>query len=185
MDIRAYNTYWASNGFEPNQEHAAVLKDLVDKKDLPFDRSHTDPGHWTGSAFVWDPKEQKLLLMHHRKLDKWLQPGGHADGDTNLERVAQKETDEETGIQVKNPVSWPDEMNVFDIDIHKIPARKNEPTHLHFDVRYLFLADSQQAPVQNEESHEVKWFKIEELLEITKEESILRPIRKIQCGGWL
>ena len=122
-------------------------------------------------------------MMHHKKIEKWLQPGGHADGDTDLVSVARKECEEETGVSVGNPVHW-QETNILDIDIHEIPPRKGEPAHLHFDVRYLFLRSTEAVPRKNSESNAVKWVDCTDLESITSEESILRPVRKILQGGW-
>jgi len=183
LDWQTYKDYWAGRGYAPLETIEELTKDLIAKQGLAYLREHTEPGHWTASGFIWDPKAKKMLMMHHRKLDKWLQPGGHADGDTDLAAVAAKETWEETGIAVNSPVTWGNGLAVFDFDIHEIPARKTEPQHLHFDVRYLFLADSTKDPVQNSESNAVRWLSIEEVYELTNEESILRPIRKIKSGG--
>lgn len=100
-----------------------------------FRRTHT-PGHLTGSAWLLSPEGDAALLTLHRKLKRWLQPGGHADGDTNLLRVALREAEEESGIAGIRPLS----SDIFDIDIHVIPARPGEPEHRHYDVRYLLRA---------------------------------------------
>jgi len=91
-------------------------------------------GHLTASVFVLNSDLSKALLMHHRKLGIWVQPGGHADGETNLLEVAKKELFEEANLSAVNPMS----TEIFDISIHKIPARINEPAHLHYDVIFLF-----------------------------------------------
>lgn len=93
-------------------------------------------GHLTGSAFVVDPERRRFLLVRHRKLGKWIQPGGHADGDPDLLAVAAREVEEETGLSPR-----PVDGRVFDLDIHTIPPRPKVPAHRHYDVRFLFVAD--------------------------------------------
>ncbi|MDZ7646212.1 MAG: NUDIX hydrolase [Cytophagales bacterium] len=91
------------------------------------------PGHITGSAWIVDPSNTQALLVHHAKLNKWVQPGGHADGDENILQVALREAEEETGLKNFKVLSDPP----FDVDIHLIPERADFPEHFHFDIRYL------------------------------------------------
>jgi 8-oxo-dGTP pyrophosphatase MutT (NUDIX family) len=109
-------------------------------------------GHLTGSALVVDPQRKQALLLHHAKLDRWLQPGGHADGDGNLAAVALKEASEETGIPGLRVVS-----PAIDIDVHHIPARGDEPEHLHLDLRFLVLAPAGAEPAHNHEALGARW----------------------------
>ncbi len=128
---------------------------------------HSDPavfercflaGHFTGSAWLVSADGQRVLLMHHRKLGRWLQPGGHADGDVDLARVALREAHEETGVQDLQV-----EREIFDIDRHRIPARGNELEHWHYDVRYVVRAGADERFVVNEESHALAWRPVVEL----------------------
>jgi 8-oxo-dGTP pyrophosphatase MutT (NUDIX family) len=109
-------------------------------------------GHFTGSAWVVSGDGLRTLLMHHRKLDRWLQPGGHADGDTDLARVALREAEEETGLR-----DLVVEGGVFDLDRHAIPARGAEPGHWHYDVRFVVRATGSEAFVVNEEANALAW----------------------------
>ncbi len=109
-------------------------------------------GHLTGSALVVDAAGRRTLLLHHAKLDRWLQPGGHADGDGNLAAVALREATEETGI-VGLKVVTP----AIDIDVHTIPERGDEPAHLHLDVRFLVLAPQDAVIEHNDESFSARW----------------------------
>jgi 8-oxo-dGTP pyrophosphatase MutT (NUDIX family) len=136
------------------------------------ERSHLE-GHLTGSAWVVNPSRTKALLMHHRKLDKWMQPGGHADGEVDLFEVALLEAREESGLENIHPVS----REVFDVDIHEIPRFKDVPPHYHYDVRFLFEADDSEHPQRNDESHEVAWIELTEISKYTDEESVLRMAR--------
>ncbi len=96
-------------------------------------------GHLTASAFIVDAARTRFLLVHHRKLDKWIQPGGHADGEADLFAVAAREAREETGLR-----SLEGERRVFDVDVHTIPPSAAVPAHLHYDVRFLFEADPEE-----------------------------------------
>lgn len=115
------------------------------------------PGHLTGSAFVVDPSRPAALLLFHTKLQKWLQPGGHADGDTNLANVALREATEETGIEGLRVV-----VPAIDIDVHEVDPPK-EDAHLHLDVRFLVIAPPGSMPSGNHESEELRWIAEEDL----------------------
>ncbi len=142
-----------------------------------FLRSHAE-GHITGSAWLLDPQGRRALLTLHRKLGRWLQPGGHADGDANSLRVALREAGEESGISGIAPLS----PEIFDVDVHEIPARPaaGDPAHLHYDIRYLLQAADAQFHI-SAESEDLAWFSPEELLALQPEESILRMLRKWQA----
>lgn len=148
------------------------VMDFVSREPGCFERS-TAEGHITGSAWVVDPSGERTLLTHHRKLDKWLQLGGHADGDGNVLRVAVTEAREESGIDDYEAVT--DE--IFDVDIHPIPARGSDAGHLHFDIRYALRAGHTDHVV-SDESHDLAWVPIRELERYTTEESMLRMARK-------
>jgi len=135
-------------------------------------------GHITASAFVVDRAASKLLLIHHKKLDKWLQPGGHCDGDEDTLAVAIKEVFEETGVQISAQ-----DQPIIDLDIHTIPERKGVPEHEHFDVRYLFDSDSGQALIRNHETLALQWIPWEDIRNYTEEESVLRILKKIPVTG--
>jgi 8-oxo-dGTP pyrophosphatase MutT (NUDIX family) len=127
-------------------EALAHRDEIVDFVAAHLDAAHrtSAEGHLTGSALVVDASATRTLLMLHRKLGRWFQPGGHADGDTNLPAVALREAQEETGIAA------------IDIDVHLVspPA---EPPHLHLDTRYLVLAPDGALEHANEESLALRW----------------------------
>lgn len=131
-------------------------------------------GHVTGSAWIVDKSRKFVLLMHHKKLNKWFQPGGHCDGESDVLAVALKEANEETGVFAIQAVS----EKVFDIDIHLIPERKGVPAHYHYDVRFLFEADRAIPIIVNEESNDVQWIDIKEVINYNNEESMMRMVRK-------
>jgi 8-oxo-dGTP pyrophosphatase MutT (NUDIX family) len=133
------------------------------------------PGHITGSAWIVNETKTHTLLVHHVKLGKWLQPGGHADGDENVMRVSLKEATEETGLKNLTLLT----PNIFDIDIHPIPARKDFQEHLHFDIRFAFVSSVESTLQVSNESHDVKWIALEEVPERSQHNtSILRMIQK-------
>jgi 8-oxo-dGTP pyrophosphatase MutT (NUDIX family) len=138
------------------------------------------PGHLTGSAWLVSADGRRALLTHHRKLDRWLQPGGHADGDADLARVALREAEEESGLS-----DLMVEPAIFDLDRHAIPARGDEPEHWHYDVRYVVRATVSEAFVVGEESHALAWRDVRELAQAADpDESIGRMARKWlgRCG---
>jgi len=106
-------------------------------------------GHLTGSAVVVDEAGERTLLLHHAKLDRWLQPGGHADGDGNLANVAWREATEETGLVGLRLI-----RPAIDIDIHAIPARPDEPEHLHLDLRFAVMAPAGAEVAEVAHNHE-------------------------------
>jgi 8-oxo-dGTP pyrophosphatase MutT (NUDIX family) len=138
-----------------------------------YHRDHL-PGHITGSAWVLNQDRTKVLLVHHAKLNRWLQPGGHADGDDNVVAVALRELEEETGVEGVTPLV----PGIFDLDIHPIPTRKDFPQHDHYDVRYAFMASDQEPLRVSEESHAVQWVLLSELDRFTDSESVHRMARK-------
>ena len=131
-------------------------------------------GHITGSAWVVNTDGSEVLLTHHRKLDRWLQLGGHADGDADVLSVAMKEAEEESGLVDFSHVG----VGIFDIDIHRIPARKNEPEHLHYDVRYVLRANGSLDYTVSDESHDLRWVKLADVKGLTTESSMARMVSK-------
>ena len=140
-------------GFE--DDRARVLELVNSHLDIALRTCR--PGHLTGSAFIVDPSRGACLLLFHTKLQRWLQPGGHADGDTNLAHVAWREATEETGIEGLRVVT-----PAIDVDVHRVEPPK-EDAHLHLDVRYLVLAPPGVEPVGNHESQGMRWVTATEL----------------------
>ena len=133
------------------------------------------PGHLTGSAWVVDAARERTLLTHHLKLNKWLQLGGHADGDGDLSAVAMREAKEESGLTRVRLVS----AEIFDLDRHWIPERKGEPAHWHYDLRFMIEADATEALVRAaNESKELAWVPLAEVAALNAEESMARMVRK-------
>ena len=149
------------------------LIDFVTTYPSCFERS-LKVGHVTGSAWVVNLAGTHVLLTHHRKLDKWLQLGGHADGDSDLLRVAQREVQEESSLERVVPLS----RTIFDIDIHLIPERGSDPAHYHYDIRYAMHSLGREDYVVSDESHDLSWIEIKNLQCVTNEPSMLRMASK-------
>ncbi len=171
--IKSFQSYQTS--FEEEQKFVSSFLNLLNDQDC-FQRTHL-PGHITGSSWVVNRDRTKALLVHHAKLNKWVQPGGHADGEENILNVALREAEEETGLTKLNP-----KQNIFDVDIHLIPARKDFPEHFHYDIRFLVEASEDEKIVVSDESHDVKWISLSELENFTKERSVLRMKDKLTNG---
>ncbi len=145
-----------------HREHEQVTQaflTLLDEGGVdPFTRERL-AGHFTGSAWLVSADGKRALLTHHRKLQRWLQLGGHADGDHDLAAVALREAEEESGLPGLTLAS----ADIFDLDRHWIPERKDVPGHWHYDVRYVVVAGGNEAFVVSEESLELAWRPVDEI----------------------
>lgn len=155
-------------------EHWQDTITFIKQHDDCFERSLA-VGHVTGSAWVIDPHQRQVLLMHHRKLNRWFQPGGHCDGEADVAQVALKEASEETGLTALKIVA----DCIFDIDVHLIPANAKEAAHYHYDIRFLVEADSGQPLIQNQESKNLAWINYEDVSNYNNDESMVRMARKV------
>lgn len=130
-------------------------------------------GHITGSAWVASGDGRRVLLTHHKKLNRWLQPGGHADGDTDIAWVALREVREETGL--------PDlriEADIFDLDRHWIPAYRDVPGHWHYDVRFVVHATGSEEFIVSNESHALRWYSIDDIAHTGEWDESLRRMAR-------
>lgn len=143
--------------------------------DDPFTRERL-AGHVTASAWLVDRTRARVLLTHHRKLDRWLQLGGHADGDRDLARVALREAQEESGLDGLSV-----EPSIFDLDRHWIPERRDVPGHWHYDVRYIVRAGESEAYAVSDESHDLAWRDIAAIAL----DADLDPSLRRMAGKWL
>ena len=151
----------------------ARMVELLDGSADCFSRT-AFPAHFTGSALVVNADGCRALLHHHRKLERWLQFGGHCDGDEDVLRVAQRETFEECGIERLIVAS----SCPFDLDIHEIPARETEPAHWHYDVRYVLIAPEGALHTASAESKELRWFTSNEMERLPLDAGLQRLVRK-------
>jgi 8-oxo-dGTP pyrophosphatase MutT (NUDIX family) len=190
-ELEIYRQTWAQGAvnyptFSASEELVTLgtIRDFVTANSDAFERSHIS-GHVTGSALVVDNQLSRCLLTHHAKLDKWLQLGGHADGDTDVARVAMREAREESGL---SPLDFfPYERHclklshhplMVDVDVHEIPARKTEAAHTHYDVRYLICTPEPEKIVVSSESIALKWFTLEQAVTQISERSLRRFLLK-------
>ncbi|HEY0502153.1 MAG TPA: NUDIX hydrolase [Lysobacter sp.] len=151
----------------------AQFAELLDDAQDPFERARL-AGHFTASSWLVDGTATRVLLTHHRKLERWLQLGGHADGDRDLARVALREAEEESGLTGLRV-----EPELFDLDRHWIPERKDVPGHWHYDARYVVRAGENEDYVVSDESHDLAWRAIEAILsDPASDASMLRMARK-------
>ena len=132
------------------------------------------PGHLTGSAWVLSPDRRRTLLTLHRKLGKWLQLGGHADGEPDLLSVAMREAREESGLSRIRAVA----PGVFDVDRHWIPPHGSEPGHWHHDLRFMLEADPAEPLSVSDESRALAWVDVAAVPGLNPEESMARMVRK-------
>jgi 8-oxo-dGTP pyrophosphatase MutT (NUDIX family) len=174
--------------FPPQEQVSRLLQaftaapEVLEVRDqfLRFARDHVDccertlaVGHFTGSAWLVSADGARVLLTHHRKLNRWLQLGGHADGDGDLSAVALREAEEESGLS-----GLVMEGGIYDLDRHLIPARGDEPAHWHYDVRFVVRASDETFQV-SEESHSLAWISIADIAaDVSADESMRRMALK-------
>lgn len=162
---------------QPIDDHEARMLEQIKQ----FVRRYDDfaaraqaAGHLTGSAWVVSEDHTHALLTHHNKLNFWVQLGGHVEDDADMLSAAQREACEESGLMQITPLS----DQIFDVDVHAIPANPKEPAHFHYDIRFLFVADRTVPLIVSSESKDVAWVELEKISELTQEESVLRMVRK-------
>jgi 8-oxo-dGTP pyrophosphatase MutT (NUDIX family) len=166
--------------YQPDDEvearHHRALIDLLTRPGDTFVRGHFEPGHVTASSFIVDPSSRALLLHHHRRLDRWLQMGGHVEEGEDPAAAALREGREESGLT--DLELFP---GIFDIDVHAIPAGKGEPDHLHFDVRYLARTYTpDRISIDRNESNDLAWVPLARAVPLMNEEASARVVRKIE-----
>jgi 8-oxo-dGTP pyrophosphatase MutT (NUDIX family) len=149
---------------------------LVEREPACFSRSTFVPGHVTGSAFIVCRSTAKVLLHHHRRLNAWLQMGGHDDGDLDARATALREGREESGLPDLTLLA----PHILDVDVHDIPAGKGEPPHKHHDVRYALVTEHPEA-IQRDaaESLDLAWFTLEEAAEKMNEPGARRALLRL------
>lgn len=160
--------------------HLAQMRDLSAHQNS-WRRGHFNPGHFTASAFLTSPTLDRLLLIFHPKLHLWLQPGGHIEAqDEGVLQAAERELREETGLsRFEMHSACP---GIFDVDVHTIPARKNEPSHLHFDVRFLFVTTGAEEVRTEAQITAHSWVFLDEAVE-KSDASVARAAQKLRCLG--
>jgi len=163
--------------YTPFDATEAKMKDEI----LQFVHGHKnymdktlEVGHITGSAWIIDLEARYALLTHHQRLNRWLQLGGHGEGEEFVKDIALREAIEESGLQSLQL----ENEEVFSLDVHPIPENKGFPAHTHFDLRFLIVADKNQPIVVSPESKDVKWILLEEISKYNSEPAITRMVEK-------
>lgn len=149
-----------------------LIKVLCTESD-PFSREQL-PGHFTASAWVVSHDGKSVILLLHKKLNLWLQPGGHADGIADLEQVARTELREECGLSDVDLVN----PEIFNVDIHTIPKHENVPRHFHYDVCFAFRAKADTRLIVSDESHEVRWVSLDQVGMLTRDSTIEKMLKR-------
>lgn len=171
--------------YRPADEREAAMTAEI----IAFLRAHGDAyertqrlGHITASAWIVDVDRTHALLTHHRKLGRWLQLGGHVDGERDTRAAALREAREESGLAAIVPLT----AGIYDVDVHVIPARHDEAEHKHYDIRFAFEANRFAPLIVSDESHALAWVELSELERDEADESVTRLARKTQhLGGRL
>lgn len=163
-------------------QNAPVVKRMLELLEAaagePFSRRQLEPGHFTASAFVLCPERRRVLLVHHQKLARWLQPGGHVEAiDVDLADAARREVSEETGVSVGPRLG----TGIFDVDVHVIPSNPKDGRHLHFDVRYAFVALAARLDASPEVLG-ARWVELAEVARVTDEDSVLRCVERLRSA---
>jgi 8-oxo-dGTP pyrophosphatase MutT (NUDIX family) len=200
--LALYSNTWARNHFSYHPAGSEALQaeedtivrtflNFIETEPQCFSRE-TVAGHLTGSALITSPALDQVLLTLHAKLGIWVQLGGHADGDHLMHRVALREAQEESGLSSFSFLDYHKALTTaggralaplpFDFDFHQIPPRRLEPTHIHYDVRYLLVADPALPFVISEESKDLRWLSLPEARRLTQERSMHRQFDKLE---WL
>ncbi|MEG1508367.1 MAG: NUDIX hydrolase [Akkermansia sp.] len=161
--------------------HAQEIQTLLKQGINAWNRENYTPGHLTASSFIIDANAEKVALIFHSKLHRWLQPGGHVEAsDKNILSAAQRELAEETGLSLNIIPSGNNNWSLLDLDIHTIPARPNQPEHKHFDLRFVLILPQGQHPilVGADDAVDAQWLPLESLLD-SGEEGLQRCYKKL------
>ncbi len=169
-DLASYARQWPLE-----RDTVMLFERLLDDAEDPFRRERLS-GHFTASVWLVSADAGRVLLTHHRKLGIWLQLGGHADGERDLQLAALKEAQEESGL-----TDLRIEPGIFDLDRHRIPQHKDVPEHWHYDVRYVVRASDNEDYVVSDESHDLAWRDIGQLAGQSDADASVRRM----AGKWM
>lgn len=163
---------WEPRGDELAAKSRELILLMVEQSRAPFSREQFMPGHVTATSVVLDPEGERFLLVHHKRLDRWLLPGGHVERtDASLPAAARREAVEETGALIRRS------LGLVGVDVHGIPPRKLEPFHLHHDLIFGFHARGREFRV-SAESRAVVWATPRDFRRYELAEPIRRAVRR-------
>jgi 8-oxo-dGTP pyrophosphatase MutT (NUDIX family) len=170
-ELRQYRAADSAEG-----QHLRDVLDLLSYGLAPFARDSFVPGHITASVFIVDPGTKRLLLHHHRRLDRWLQMGGHVNLGERIPEAALREGAEESGLDDLELID-----GVADVDVHEIPAANGEPEHCHYDVRYVARTKQpDKIRIAGAESKDLSWVDLDQAVAMMNEEGSQRVIMKLR-----
>lgn len=164
-----------TSSFKEEAEYKKEITDFLKGNETMYGRQNPE-GHLTGSAWIVNHDRKKVLLVFHKRLGRWLQPGGHMEGEEDILDTAVREAKEETGLTSLRCVN----PNIFDIDIHTIPGFEDEKQHLHYDIRFLLEADDEEKVKVSSESKDVRWVDIKAIKKYSTSQSITRMAEKLE-----
>ena len=176
--LRASDVLELLSRFDPGADRRASrslerTRILLERSGEPFSRFNFDPGHITASGVVLGPERDRVLLVFHRRLMRWLQPGGHVEADDDdLTATARREIVEETGVGLDPRVS----PVLVGVDVHQIPARPDEPPHLHHDLVFRFVASGDW--IAGEVGREARWCEIDRLDDCDPDGALKRSVAR-------
>ncbi len=179
MDKRDFLLNLLKNYHADDQAEEQARKQMLEFVQTNPDCFDNDfaPGHITGSALVVDKDIKHTLLTHHATLNKWFQFGGHADGHWNPLEVGWREAEEESGLT--SLMYFPKHEGIFDLEVQLIPERGHMPTHKHYDVRILLVANKDEPYKVSAESHDLRWVHIEDAAKFNSQPAFLRMLGKV------
>lgn len=170
--MKAINDY--SSPFSEEIEYKKQILNFLLEHDIYLGKEN-QAGHITGSAWLIQPDGRKVLMTHHKKLDRWLQLGGHTETDETVSQSALREAKEESGLENISFLY----KSIFDMDVHLIPAKGDTPEHYHYDIRFLLVAnDPDEKVLISDESNDIKWIHLAQIKEYSTERSIVRMVEK-------
>lgn len=163
------------NVYALESDNVDTLINFIENNSIYLGSSNPD-GHVTSSAWIINKQRTRVLLTEHKKLNKWLQLGGHTEENESVYESSYREGIEESGLSMLTQVN----RSIYDIDIHTIPKRNEKKEHIHYDIRYLFEANDTDEIIVSDESHDVRWIDVRDIERYTNEESVLRMVRKMK-----
>lgn len=184
QQLDRYETFWSEPEYramttpETEQNLLKRFRARLAQSEPAFARE-VFSSHLTASAVIVPHTFDRVLLTHHRKLNLWLQLGGHVENDPSMETAALREATEESGLSDLELSPIAGDLFPLDLDIHTIPARPQEPEHEHFDVRYLMVTREPERIQISEESSGLRWFSWEEAIALDVSPAMQRQLIKV------